>query len=124
MTPNKEKITGKMGFGTYVDSMVPLFQVPLNPGTFCYRLLIQYQTFRYQSLEKEPDAGVIPEEFLKQWGPFSGLVGALYAPKKPIGLIFADRGATEVQLTEADFATFSIVLSQTNANLARITQQT
>ncbi|MGD9850811.1 MAG: HDOD domain-containing protein [Nitrospirales bacterium] len=123
VTPNKEKITGKMGFGTHVDSTVPLFQVSLDPDTFCYRLLTQYQTLRYHSLEKEPDMGDTPEEFLNQWGPFPGLVGALYAPKKPIGLIFADRGATEIPLTEADFATFSIVLSQTNANLARITQQ-
>ena len=123
VTPNKEKITGKMGFGTYVDSLVPVFQVSLTPRTFCHRLLTQYQILRYQSLEKEPDTGNIPEEFLEQWGPFPGFVGALYAPGKPIGLIFADRGATEVPLTEADFAAFSIVLSQTNSNLARITQQ-
>lgn len=123
VTPNKEKITGKMGYGRHVDSTVPLLQVPLTPDTFCYRLLTQYQTLRYQSLAKEPDTGNIPEEFLEQWGPFPGLVGALYAPGKPIGLIFADRGTTEVPLTEADFAAFSIVLSQTNANLARLTQQ-
>ena len=123
VTPNKEKLKGKMGFGNQVDQLVPLLQVSLEPETFCHRLLTRYQTVRYQSLEKEPDVDGIPREFLKQWGSVPGLVGPLYAPNKPLGLILADRGATQVPLTEADFAAFSMILSQTNANLARITQE-
>ena len=123
VTPNKEKIKGKMGFGNHVDQIVPLLQVTLEPGTFCHQLLTHYQIIRYNSLENERGVEGIPGEFLKQWGSFPGLVGSLYAPTKPIGLIFADRGGTHVPLTEADFAAFAMILSQTNANLARITQQ-
>lgn len=123
VTPNKEQLKGKMGFGNHVDQLVPLLQVPLEPETLCHRLLTHYQTIRYHSLEKERGAEGIPEAFLKQWGPYPGLVGALYAPNKAIGLLFADRGATQVPLTEADFAAFAMILSHTNANLARITQQ-
>jgi hypothetical protein len=123
VTPNKEQLKGKMGFGNHVDQLVPLLQVPLEPETLCHRLLTHYQTIRYHLLEKERGAEGIPEAFLKQWGPYPGLVGALYAPNKAIGLLFADRGATQVPLTEADFAAFAMILSHTNANLARITQQ-
>ena len=123
VTPNKEHLKGKIGFGKAVDQIVPLLVVSLDSGSFCHRLLTHYQTIRYHSLEKERDVAAIPEEFRKQWGPIPGFVGALYAPNKPIGLIFADRGSTHTPLTEGDFAAFAMILSQTNANLARLTLQ-
>ena len=123
VTPNKEHLKGKIGFGKAVDQIVPLLVVSLDSGSFCHRLLTHYQTIRYHSLEKERDVAAIPEEFKKQWGPIPGFVGALYAPNKPIGLIFADRGSTHTPLTEGDFAAFAMILSQTNANLARLTLQ-
>ena len=63
-----------------------------------------------------------PADFLQLWGNAPGLVGSLYAPNTPIGLILADRGSSGHPLTDKDFAAFSLVLSQTNANLARLAQ--
>ena len=55
-------------------------------------------------------------------GDYPGLVGSLYAPNKPIGMILADRDSGATELADTDFATFSLILSQTNTNLARLAQ--
>lgn len=120
VTPNKEKLQGKMGYGKKVDHMIHHFEVALFPDSFCHRLLARCQILRYPSLEKESQQGDFSGEFLKKWGNFPGFAGALYAPNKPIGLIFADRGSTEAPLTDGDLAVFAMVISQTNSNLTRI----
>lgn len=63
-----------------------------------------------------------PPDFLQLWGNVPRLVGSLYAPNKPIGLILADKGSSVQPLTDKDFAVLSLVPSQTNANLARLAQ--
>ena len=61
-----------------------------------------------------------PADFLQLWGNSPGVVGSLYTPHKPIGVILADRGSSGLPLEDAAFAAFSLILSQTNANLARL----
>ncbi|MEJ2231320.1 MAG: hypothetical protein P8X46_09080, partial [Nitrospirales bacterium] len=63
----------------------------------------------------------MPADFLQAWGNQPGLAGTLYTPHKPIGLILVDRGPNRNTLSDTDFAAFALVLSQTNANLARLT---
>jgi len=122
IVPGKEKLEAKIGYGEGVDAVQATFHCPLNKGNFWYRLLHQYQTLQFLSLKQENTAHEFPEEFLQLWGNHPGFVGSLYAPNKPIGLILADKGTSKTALTDTDFAVFSVVLSQTNANLARLAQ--
>ena len=122
VVPGKEKLEAKIGYGEQADAIQATFHCPLNKGNFWYRLLHQYQPMQFLSLELENTLHEIPEEFLQLWGNHPGLAGSLYAPNKPIGLMLADRGASQTALTDTDFAAFSVVLSQTNANLARLAQ--
>jgi len=122
VVPGKEKLEAKMGYGEQTDAIQTTFHCPLNKGNFWYRLLHQYQPLQFLSLEQENTSHEIPEEFLQLWGNHPGFAGSLYAPNKPIGLILADSGTTQTALTDTDFAAFSVILSQTNANLARLAQ--
>jgi len=122
MVPGKEKLEAKIGYGEQADAIQTAFHCPLNKENFWYRILHQYQPIQFLSLQQPEFSGDTPEEFLQLWGNYPGLAGSLYAPNKPIGLILADRGPSGLDLTEEDFAAFSLILSQTNANLARLAQ--
>ena len=118
--PGKEKLEAKICYGAESDAIQAAFHCPLNKGNVWYRLLHQYHPIQFLSLMEEDNTKKTPEDFLKLWGNSPGLVGSLYTPNKPIGLILADRGSSGKQLEDTDFAAFSLILSQTNANLARL----
>jgi HD-like signal output (HDOD) protein len=122
VVPGKDKIEAKIGYGPQSDTIQAVFHCPLTRGNFWDRLLHQFQPIRFSSLLKEGGAGGMPADFLECWGNQPGLAGTLYAPNKPIGLILVDRGSDGKPLTDTDFAAFALVLSQTNANLARLAQ--
>ena len=122
VVPGMEKLEAKIAYGDQADAIQAAFHCPLTNGNFWYRLLHQYQTMQFLSLEHEDPSHEIPTGFLQLWGNHPGLAGSLYAPNKPIGLILADRGPNGTEITDTDFAAFSLVLSQTNANLARLAQ--
>jgi HD-like signal output (HDOD) protein len=122
VVPGKDKLEAKIGYGAQSDAIQTAFHCPLIKGNFWHRLLHQYQPIQFPSLGKEGKNHEIPKDFLQLWGNAPGFAGCLYAPNKPIGLILADRGAGGHSLTDTDFAAFSLVLSQTNANLARLAQ--
>lgn len=122
VVPGKEKLEAKIGYGEQADATQDSFHCPLNTGNFWHRLLHQYHPVRFLSLEDEDTTHDIPTDFLQIWGNFPGLAGSLYAPNKPIGIILADRGSSGAALTEEDFAAFSLILSQTNTNLAKLAQ--
>ncbi len=75
---------------------------------------------KVESLRAEMNAGRIPPEFIYQWGEGPCLLGPLSAKSKPVGVIVVDRGITGQPITEADYATFVMVLAQVNANLTRL----
>jgi len=120
--PGKDKLEAKIGYGPNSETIQALFHCPLTRGNFWDRLLHQFQPVRYISLAKEGEGGGMPADFLQAWGNQPGLAGTLYTPHKPIGLILMDRGPNRNTLSDTDFAAFALVLSQTNANLARLTQ--
>jgi hypothetical protein len=122
VVPGKDKLEAKIGYGPHSETIQALFHCPLTHGNFWDRLLHQFQPIRFSSLVKEGEAGGMPADFLQSWGNQPGFAGTLYAPNKPIGLILVDRGPSGNQLTDTDFAAFALVLSQTNANLARLAQ--
>lgn len=122
VVPGKNKLEAKIGYGPHSETIQRLFHCPLARGNFWDRLLNQFQPIRFVSLAKEGEAGGIPTDFLQSWGNQPGFAGTLYAPNKPIGLILVDRGFSGNPLTDTDFAAFALVLSQTNANLARLAQ--
>ena len=122
VVPGKNKLEAKIGYGPHSETIQALFHCPLTRGNFWDRLLNQFQPIRFTSLAKEGEAGGIPTGFLQSWGNQPGFAGTLYAPNKPIGLILVDRGPSGNPLTDTDFAAFALVLSQTNANLARLAQ--
>ena len=120
--PGKEKLEAKIGYGEHADATQASFHCPLNKGNFWYRLLHQCHPLKFPSLKEENTTRDTPEDFLQLWGNHPGFVGSLYAPNKPIGIILADRGSSGTALSETDFAAFSLILSQTNTNLARLAQ--
>ena len=118
--PGKEKIQAKIGYGPQAEIIQPTFHCPLSHGNFWDRLLHRFHPIQYSSLIKEGESGGMPTDFLKYWGNPPGFAGTLYAPNRPIGVILVDRGSTGHPLTDTDFAAFALVLSQANANLARL----
>lgn len=122
VSPGREKLEAKIGYGEQADATQASFHCSLQKGNFWYRLLHQYQPLQFLSLEDEDTNHDIPASFLEVWGNVPGFAGSLYAPNKPIGIILADRGSSGTALTEADFAAFSLILSQTNTNLAKLAQ--
>ncbi len=122
IVPGKEKLEAKICHGPEADEVKAAFQCSLLKGNFWHRILHHYHPIQFLSLFDENQSKHMPENFLKLWGKNPGLAGSLYVPNKPIGIILADRGSSEHPLTDKDFAAFSLVLSQTNANLARLAQ--
>jgi hypothetical protein len=122
VVPGKEKLEAKIGYGPDSETIQASFHCPLTRGNFWDRLLHQFQPIRFSSLIKEGESGGMPTDFLKCWGNQPGFAGTLYAPNKPIGIMVVDRGLSGKILTDTHFAAFSMVFSQTNANLARLTQ--
>ena len=122
VVPGKEKLEAKICHGSQTDEVKAAFQCPLLKGNFWHRILHQYQPIQFLSLFDENQSKDIPQDFLNLWGNYPGLAGSLYVPNKPIGIMLADRGSRDHPLTDKDFAAFSLVLSQTNANLARLAQ--
>ncbi len=122
VVPGKDKLEAKIGYGGDSEAIQATFHCPIKKGNFWDRLIHQFQPIRFSSLVEEEGAeGGIPSDFLQYWGEQPGFAGTLYIPRKPIGLFLVDRGFKGKPLTETDFATFAMVLSQTNANLARLT---
>ena len=122
VVPGKDMLQAKIGYGPHAEIIQPAFHCPLSPGNFWDRLLHRFHPIQYSSLIKEGESGGVPTDFAKYWGHQPGFAGTLYAPNRPIGVILVDRGSTGNPLTDTDFAAFALVLSQTNANLARLTQ--
>ncbi|MDH5698848.1 MAG: HDOD domain-containing protein [Nitrospirota bacterium] len=120
VVPGKDKLEAKIGYGPHAETIQDVFHCSLTRGNFWDRLLHQFHPIQYASLVKEGEVGGMPTDFLKYWGDQPGLAGTLYAPNRPIGFILVDRGSTGHPLTDTDFAAFALVLSQTNANLARL----
>jgi HD-like signal output (HDOD) protein len=120
--PGKDMLQAKIGYGPHVETIQSAFHCRLSHGNFWDRLLHRFHPIQYSSLVKEGESGGIPTELLKYWGDQPGFAGTLYAPNRPIGVILVDRYSTGHPLTDTDFAAFALVLSQTNANLARLTQ--
>lgn len=122
VVPGKDQLEAKIGYGPHSELIQSSFRCPLTRGNFWDRLLHQFQPIHFSSLVKEGEPGDIPTDFLHCWGDQPGMAGPLYAPNKPIGLMLVDRGFSGKRLTDSDFAAFALVLSQTNANLARLAQ--
>jgi hypothetical protein len=119
--PGKEKLEAKICYGAESDAIQAAFHCPLNKGNFWYYLLQQYHPIQFLSLIiEENKTKETPVDFLQLWRNFPGLVGSLYTPNKPIGLILADRGFGGEPLEDIAFAAFSLILSQANGNLARL----
>ena len=122
VVPGKDKLEAKIGYGPNSEAIQAIFHCPIKKGNFWDRLIHQFQPMRFSSLIPEGACGGISADFLQCWGDQPGFVGTLYVPNKPIGIILVDRGLSGNTLTDTDFATFAMVLSQTNTNLARLTQ--
>ena len=118
--PGKEKLEAKICYGAQSDAIQAAFHCSLKKGNFWHRLLHQYHPMQFPSLMEESKTKETPADFLQLWGNSPGLAGTLYTPNKPIGLILADRGSSGKPLEDNAFAVFSLILSQTNANLARL----
>ncbi len=122
VVPGKEKLEAKICYGPNADLHQSTFQGSLTPGPFWQTTLNQYQPLEFAGLRQACQTNETPQEFLEQWGESTGLIGTLHAPNKPIGIILADRGISHSLISKKDFAVFSLVLSQTNTNLARLAQ--
>ena len=121
VAPSTSTLEGRIGHGTNVQSMLPHFKCSLKETHFLTQALHRYYPSRIDSLETEMEGG-INKEILTQWGNGPLFIGSLFSPTNPIGVIIADKGVRQQPLTDAHFATFSLILSVVNSNLARLSK--
>ena len=120
IVPDDGMLKARVGYGPNVQTLLPLFNCSLKDNNFFIHALQGYNPIKIASLNPEVEAGRLPKEFLQKWGDHPCFVGPLFTPIKPIGLIIADQGTGNHNLTDGDYDTFVIVLSQVNTNLARL----
>ena len=107
--------------GANVDSLSPLFRCAVKDMHFWTHILRQYQPLKLDSLQPQVESGQLSQDFVQTWGNGPCLVGPLFSPANPIGILIADRGRNkDAPLSTNDFATFALILSQINTNLARL----
>ena len=122
VAPASSTLEGRIGHGPNVQSLLPLFRCSLKDTHFLTHVLHRYSPDKIDSFETEMEEGRIPSEFVAQWGKGPCFVGSLYSPSNPIGVLLADNGASQQPLTDTQFATFSLILSVVNSNLARLSK--
>ncbi len=88
VVPGKDMVQAKIGYGPHAETIQPAFHCPLSHGNFWDRLLHRFHPIQYSSLVKEGESGEMPTDFLKYWGDPPGFAGTLYAPNRPIGVIY------------------------------------
>ena len=95
--------------GANIDTLSPLFRCAVKDIHFWTHILRQYQPLKLDSLQPQVESGQLSSDFIQTWGNGPCLVGPLFSPANPIGILIADRGQNEdVSLTTNDFATFAL----------------
>ena len=122
VSPASSTLEGRIGHGPNVQSLLPLFQCSLKETHFLTKALRQYSPDKIDSFEAEMEEGRLASEFIAQWGKGPCFVGPLFSPTNPIGVLIVDHGTSQQPLTDTHFATFSLILSVVNSNLARLSK--
>lgn len=120
LAPAHGMIEPRVGYGEQVQNLLPLFRTPFNTHHLVAKFCKHCEPMRVENLRNDIDIGQVPQEFLLKWGEGPCLFGPLYAKAQPVGLLVADQGVSKQPITQADYATFVMVLAQVNANLARL----
>ena len=120
LSPAHGMIEPRVGYGEQVHNLLPLFRTPINTHHLVAKFCKHCEPMRVENLRTDIDLGQVPQEFLQKWGEGPCLFGPLFAKAQPVGLLVADHGLSRGPISESDYATFVMVLSQVNANLARL----
>ncbi len=119
-SPASGMLEPRVCYGDQVQTLLPLFRCPVKDRHLLAASLKGGEPVKVESLRAEMNAGRVPPEFIQQWGEGPCLLGPLSAKSRPVGVIVVDRGITGQPITEADYATFVMVIAQVNANLTRL----
>ncbi len=120
LSPEKGVLEPRTGYGEGVKEKLSHFRCSTK-GQHLFAIAFRgCQPKRVENLEDEVKAGRLPKEFIQEWGNSPFLLGSVFAKSKPIGLVIADKGISQQPITPAEYATFAMVLSQINVNLARL----
>ena len=122
VVPATGKLEARITYGHDVESMTHLFRCSVKDNHLLTHILRQYQPMNLDSFEPHVESGHLSQEFIEKWGNGPCFVGPLFSPANPIGVLLVDRGHSGSPLTTNEFASFALVLSQVNANLARLAQ--
>ena len=120
LSPETGMLEPRIGHGPHVRDLFPLFRCPAKGYHLLATACNRYEPMKVENLHAEVEMGRIPSEFLEQWGNTVCLFGPLFAKAKPVGVIVADHGVTQIPITESDYSTFMMVLAQINMNLTRL----
>ena len=118
--PEQGVLEPRTGYGKSVKELLPLFRCSIKGKNLFANSCRGYVPVRVENLGEEQKAGRLPAKFIQQWGEGPCLLGPVFAKSKPIGLVIADKGISKQPITQADYASFAMVLSQININLARL----
>ncbi|MFB3107759.1 MAG: GAF domain-containing protein, partial [Candidatus Binatia bacterium] len=120
ISPASGMLEPRVSYGDQVQTLLPLFRCRVKDHHLLTTSLKGGEPVKVESLRAEMNAGRVPPEFIYQWGEGPCLLGPLYAKSRSVGVIVVDRGITGQPITQADFATFVMVLAQVNTNLTRL----
>jgi len=120
VTPSTGELAPRISFGINDTALLALFKCQVKDGHFFAQTLQGYQSVKIDSFQSEVKAGHLPPEFIEKWGGSPCLLGALFSPTNPIGLLIADRGNTSQSLSDVDYTNFVLILSLINTAIARL----
>jgi len=120
VTPSTGELDPRISFGINDTALLALFKCQSKGHHIFARTLQGYQSLKVDSFQPEVTAGHLPPEFIEKWGESPCLLGALFAPTKPIGLLIADRGNTGQSISDVDYTNFVLILSLINTAIARL----
>ncbi len=120
LTATEDRLETRLSFGQKIKDLQGVFNCSRKDSCFLNAILLKSEPMKLESLEHNEKQHHSFSEFLEHWGTEPCVFGPLWAKNRGVGIVIADRGISRKEIEESDYAFFSMVLSQINANLSRL----
>jgi HD-like signal output (HDOD) protein len=120
LSSTEDRLETRLSYGEKIKDLHGVFNCSRKDPCFLNAILLKSEPMKLESLEHEWKQHHSFSEFLKHWGTEPCLFGPLWAKNREVGIVIADGGLSGKEIEESDYAFFSMVLSQINANLSRL----
>ena len=120
LTSTEDRLETRLSYGKKIKDLQGVFNCARKDPCFLNAILLKSKPMKLESLEHDGKQHPSFSEFLEHWGAEPCLFGPLWAKNRGVGIVIADRGISRKEIEESDYAFFSMVLSQINANLSRL----